>query len=59
MASESLQAKYDAAKAMQQSQQAEAISQLRDIVLGQHPNDAEAIKVTSQQSMSYQSCAVA
>lgn len=45
MTGESLQGKYDAAKAMQQSQPAEAISELRDIVLGQHPNDAETIKV--------------
>jgi len=45
MAAESLQERYDAAKAMQQSEPAEVISQLRDIVLGDHPNDAETIKV--------------
>ena len=40
-----LQELYTKAKTDQVAKPAEAISQLRDLVLGSHPNDIESIKV--------------
>ena len=41
-----MEAQLQAAKEQQDSQA--AVSQLRDLALGQHPNDAESIKIKEQ-----------
>ncbi|KAK9808971.1 hypothetical protein WJX72_007193 [[Myrmecia] bisecta] len=44
----SLQDRFTATAEIQDARPAEAITELRDIVLGPHPNDAESIKVKEQ-----------
>ena len=50
MAAKALSGKYDAAVAAEASSPTEAITQLREIALGSHPNDLESIKVGSHRT---------